>query len=253
MLFDVDDDADVLAPPDWQSRQSRRGYQKPRVKMRCMTCLSPAEAKEFYDRFGSRQDQQGFYEDAALERLIRFGELASAHHVFELGCGTGKLAHRLLSRELPEDASYVGVDVSSTMLALARERLQTFDARVELVRTEGAMKFEFPDASCDRFVSTYVLDLLPEQQIAAALDEARRLLRPGGRLCVAGLTVGEGLASSLVSRIWARVQAMRPAWVGGCRPIAVVDLLPADGWRVVHREVVTSWAIASEVLVAEAV
>lgn len=225
----------------------------PRVKMLCVTCLSPAEAKEFYDRFGSRQDRQGFYEDSALARLIRFGELASARRVFELGCGTGRLAHRLLSRELPEDASYVGVDVSSTMMALARERLSPFDARVELVHTEGSMRFQFPDAFCDRFVSTYVLDLLHERQITTAIGEARRLLCPGGRLCVAGLTVGEGFASSLVARFWARVQAVRPAWVGGCRPIAVVDLLPPDGWRVVHREVVTSWAIPSEVLVAEAV
>ena len=126
-----------------------------------MTSLSPVEAKEFYDRFGSRQDQQGFYEDAALDRLIRFGDFASSRRVFELGCGTGRLSHRLLSRELPDEASYVGVDVSSTMIALARERLAPFDARVELIQTEGSMSFDFPDASFDRFVSTYVLDLLP--------------------------------------------------------------------------------------------
>jgi len=218
-----------------------------------MRCLNPAEAEEFYDRFGSRQNQQGFYEDAALDRLIRFGDFESSRRVFELGCGTGRLSHRLLSHELREDASYVGVDVSSTMMALARERLAPFDARVELIQTEGSMRFEFPDASFDRFVSTYVLDLLPERQIAAAIDEARRLLCPGGRLCVAGLTVGEGFTSSLVSRLWACVQAVQPTWVGGCRPIAVVDFMPTDGWRVLHREVVRSWAIPSEVLVAEAV
>ncbi len=218
-----------------------------------MTSLSPVEAKEFYDRFGSRQDQQGFYEDAALDRLIRFGDFASSRRVFELGCGTGRLSHRLLSRELPDEASYVGVDVSSTMMALARERLAPFDARVELVQTEGSISFDFPDASFDRFVSTYVLDLLPARQIAAVVEEARRLLCPAGRLCVAGLTVGEGFTSSLVSRLWACVQAVQPTWVGGCRPIAVVDFMPTGGWRVLHREVVTSWAIPSEVLVAEAV
>jgi ubiquinone/menaquinone biosynthesis C-methylase UbiE len=215
-------------------------------------CLTPAEAKAFYDRFGSRQDRQGFYEDAALERLIRLGEFASAHRVFELGCGTGKLANRLLSRELTDKASYVGVDVSSTMVALARSRLAPFAARVELVQNEGAMSFDFPESSFDRFLSTYVMDLLPAAQITTAINEARRLLGPDGRLCVAGLTVGERFPSSVVSRLWAQVHALRPLWVGGCRPIAVVDRLPADAWRVLHREVVTSWAIASEVLVAEA-
>ena len=72
-----------------------------------MTSLSPTEAKEFYDRFGSRQDRQGFYEDAALDRLIRYGDFASSRRVFELGCGTGRLAHRLLTHELPEESFYV--------------------------------------------------------------------------------------------------------------------------------------------------
>lgn len=216
-------------------------------------CLTPAEAKAFYDRFGSRQDDQGFYEDVAFEALIRFSDFASARRVFELGCGTGKLAHRLLSEELSEDATYVGVDVSSTMMTLAGERLAPFSERVELVQTDGTMKLDFSEASCDRFVSTYVLDLLPEGEIGAALEEAHRLLQPAGRLCVAGLTVGESFLSALVSRLWAGIHKRRPRWVGGCRPVAVVDRLPAERWRIVHREVVTSWAIPSEVLVVEAV
>ncbi len=216
-----------------------------------MTELTPEEAKRFYDRFGARQDNQGFYEDAAIDLLIREGDFAASRRVFELGFGTGKLAHRLFSSELGTDASYVGVDVSATMMALARERLQPFAARVELVQTHGSMTFDYPDASFDRFVATYVLDLLPEHEITAALDEARRLLGTSGRLCVAGLTSGEHLPSSLVSRLWAWVQAAHPGWVGGCRPIRVVDLLTTHGFRARHREVVTCWGIASEVLVAE--
>jgi len=65
--------------------------------------------------------------------------------------------------------------------------------------------------------------------------------------------VGESFPSSLVSWLWAAIQKRRPRWVGGCRPVAVVDRLPAEHWRIVHREVVTSWAIPSEVLVVEAV
>jgi ubiquinone/menaquinone biosynthesis C-methylase UbiE len=217
------------------------------------SALSPAEAKAFYDRFGARQDGQGFYEDAAIDPLIRAADFASAHRVFELGFGTGKLAHRLLCRELPQDATYAGVDVSSTMLSLARERLARFGSRVELVSTDGSMSFDYPDASFDRFVTTYVLDLLPEREIDHALAEAHRLLRPSGRLCVAGLTKGERLPSSLVSRLWAWVQAGHPAWVGGCRPVRIVELVPGRGFRVLHGEVVTSWAIPSEVLIAEAI
>ncbi len=51
-----------------------------------------ADVVSCYDRFGRRQDPQGWYEDAALERLIALGRLAEARAVCEFGCGTGRLA-----------------------------------------------------------------------------------------------------------------------------------------------------------------
>lgn len=210
------------------------------------------EAKAFYDRFGSKQDAQSFYEDVALERLIRYSDLRSAHHVFELGCGTGRLAYRLLSKELPVDARYVGIDISTTMVHLARERLARFAPRATIRETEGAIALPYSDASFDRFLCTYVLDLFPRESILEALGEARRVLNDGGRLCVAGLTHGQGVLSALVSHAWSTVHAMGPRLVGGCRPVDVIAFLQADLWEVSHHEVVSAWGVPSEVLVAVA-
>jgi hypothetical protein len=58
--------------------------------------LTHAEARTFYDRFGSRQDWQAFYEDAAVERLLVAGRFDLASTVVEFGSGTGRLAERLL-------------------------------------------------------------------------------------------------------------------------------------------------------------
>lgn len=209
------------------------------------------EAKAFYDRFGRKQDAQSFYEDAALERLIRHSNFHSAHHVFELGCGTGRLACRLLAEELPTDAHYVGTDISTTMVRLARKRLARFGPRAEIHLTDGALALPYPGASFDRFLCTYVLDLLPQESIVEALREARRVLIDGGLLCVAGLTHGQGVLSALVSHAWATVHAMGPSLVGGCRPIDVIDFLQTDLWKVAHHEVVSAWGVPSEVLVAE--
>ena len=55
------------------------------------------EASRFYDKFGAKQDRQGFYEDAALDLMIELGKFPDAENVFELGCGTGRLAEQLLS------------------------------------------------------------------------------------------------------------------------------------------------------------
>jgi ubiquinone/menaquinone biosynthesis C-methylase UbiE len=212
--------------------------------------LSRTQARIFYDRFGSRQDWQRFYEGPAIRSLLARGGFGHAHAVFELGCGTGAFAHELLSRHLPLDATYVGVDISATMIGLARGRLASFADRVSLRLTEGELRFDLPAAASDRFVSLYVLDLLPPEDITAVLAEAHRLLCPGGRLCLASLTPGRTMLSRLVSALWARISASHPERVGGCRPVVLTDFVRGPGWRVVHDTVIAAFGIPSQVLVA---
>ena len=69
--------------------------------------LAPEEAKRLYDRLGSGQDWQCFYENPAIGELIAHSAFDSPHSVFEFGCGTGAFAARLLQRHLPVDARYV--------------------------------------------------------------------------------------------------------------------------------------------------
>lgn len=49
--------------------------------------LSPEEAKRYYDRLGSAQDWQCFYENPAVTELIAHVGLESVHSVFEFGSG----------------------------------------------------------------------------------------------------------------------------------------------------------------------
>jgi ubiquinone/menaquinone biosynthesis C-methylase UbiE len=214
--------------------------------------LDISSVRRFYDRFGSKQDSQAFYEDPGLDVLVHEGAFGAARRVFELGCGTGRFAERLLSRELPSDARYHGVDLSSTMIGLAARRLAAFGERAHVTRTEGELRFPFPDAAFDRVVATYVLDILASEQTREILLEAHRLLARGGLLCTLALTQGSSLPSRLLSRAWSGLYALRPSLVGGCRPITVVPLLDGSLWRTRHRSVVVAWTVPSEVLVAEA-
>ncbi len=86
--------------------------------------FTPEQARRYYDRNAHKQDAQGWYEDAALERLIGLSDFSNASDVLELGCGTGRLAQRLLRGHLPLDASYIGLDISPSMLARAGTRLK---------------------------------------------------------------------------------------------------------------------------------
>jgi ubiquinone/menaquinone biosynthesis C-methylase UbiE len=214
--------------------------------------LKPSEARSFYDRFGKKQDAQGFYEDPAVEELIVHARLAEAESVFEFGCGTGRVAASLLAEHLPASATYLGCDLSQTMVGLARKRLVVYGARARVHKSDGTMHFPLPDHSVNRVISTYVLDLLPERDIREFLHEAYRVLDAGGRLCLVSLTKGTTFLSRVVSCVWAAAFHLRASLVGGCRPIRLEQHINPEYWFPEYQKVVIAFGVPSEVLVARA-
>jgi ubiquinone/menaquinone biosynthesis C-methylase UbiE len=212
--------------------------------------LSREAARRVYDRIGSWQDTQAFYEDRATTPLIQHGEFGSARNVLEFGCGTGRFGWRLLSHHLPATARYRALDQSPTMVRLARSRLSRFGARAEVMLTDGSPPALEATASADRFVSNFVFDLLSEADIAAVLRDAHRIVMAGGLLCVSGLSPGAGALSGWVSRAWARVHALHPALVGGCRPVELLSWVSSREWQVRHHAKLAPYGVPCEVLIA---
>jgi len=203
-----------------------------------------------YDRIGRAQDTQAFYETPAVDVLIEHGAFERADTILEVGCGTGRVAERLLREHCAAKTQYLGVDVSEQMTHVARARLSAYSGRATVEHTDGTFAFDVPAGSQDRVVATYVLDLLAPDAIQRFLDRAYRLLREDGRLCLAGLTWGTRPGGRLVSTLWAAVHRLRPEWVGGCRPVRMRRALSDDQWDVVHHEQVQAWGVPSEVLIA---
>lgn len=211
--------------------------------------LSPDQARRFYDRYGERQDGHR-HEDVARNALQRHGQFSKACNVFELGCGTGSFARKLFDESLPTTSRYLGVDVSETMVALARKRLDELGPRAEIRHSDGELHFDEPKGFYDRYVATYVLDLLPEEQIYRALVEAHRLLAGNGLLCLVALSRGETPLQRTISGVWSQVQRLSPVAVGGCRPIDLRDYLHDTLWEIQHNEVISAYGVPSQVLVA---
>lgn len=113
-----------------------------------------------------------FGRGADLHALL--GLLDDEWCVGDLGCGTGSVAGALA----PFVRRVVAVDASRAMLAAARRRLNGA-ASVEL-RAGELEALPLDDAELDAAVLSLVLHHVPDP--AAALAEARRVLRPGGRL-----------------------------------------------------------------------
>ncbi len=212
--------------------------------------LSHAAARALYDRIGRWQDTQRFYEDEATTDLSAHAEVHQAQSVFEFGLGTGRLAARLLRDHLPGTARYLGIDISATMVALARERLAPWKNRARVEQSDGSPRISASDCAFDRFVSTYVLDLLSREDIAAVLAEARRVLAPEGLLCLVSATHGRTPGQRLIMGLAARLHSLSPTLVGGCRAIDLSSVLERESWRVIYHKVISKWGIPSEVLVA---
>jgi SAM-dependent methyltransferase len=101
--------------------------------------------------------------------------------VLDIGAGPGFLAAELAASAAPNGA-VLGTDISEAMLAIAAARLGSTG--------DGELRFEHADAcalpcadeSLDAVVSTQVYEYV--EDIAAALSELARVLRPGGRALV---------------------------------------------------------------------
>lgn len=98
--------------------------------------------------------------------------------VLDIGVGAGVLLGLLA----PRAQSAVGLDISRGMRVLARSRLQQAGLAHCTIRAGDMHQLDYPDMSFDLVVLDEVLSLSDEPQ--QAVEEAARVLRPGGRLLV---------------------------------------------------------------------
>ena len=212
--------------------------------------LSHGQAERFYDRFGAKLDTQSFYELPALRDLAKHLDLKKCRAVVEFGCWTGRFAAELLEGSLPPQATYLGVDISGVMVALTNSRLARYGRRAEVRKSDGAPHIDSPDDAFDRSICSYVLGLLPDDEIRTVLREAHRVLLPGGFLGLVSLTNGPTVISRLVSTPWSKLHRISPWLVGGCRPIEIIRFVTSSEWKIDYRKIITPFGVPSEIVVA---
>lgn len=113
------------------------------------------------------------------QKKVAAAASACGPDILEIGVGTG-----LVLRYYPPASRVVGVDLSVHMLAKAQEKVRDLGlAHVRALCAMDACRLGLPDGAFDAVTVPFVITLVPDPE--AALDEMRRVLRPGGEIVIA--------------------------------------------------------------------
>jgi ubiquinone/menaquinone biosynthesis C-methylase UbiE len=129
------------------------------------------------------QEELGPSTAQCLQSLLELAAVGHDDDVLEIGCGTGRVGLKLA----PYCRHWTGADISAKMLAVASDRLRALQ-NIRLTQLQGDLG-AFAANSFDVVYSTSVLGHLDEMDRWRYVEEAFRVLRPGGRLLVDNIDI----------------------------------------------------------------
>lgn len=140
-----------------------------------------SEAIEFDEKEAAETERSYLTADVVATRALVMELLAPGpgERALDVGSGPGLLL-RDIAGAVGTQGLAAGIDISPSMLAIARHRCADM-GNVEIVEGD-ATALPWPDAKFDCAVSIQVYEYVPE--LAAAFAELHRVLKPGGRALI---------------------------------------------------------------------
>lgn len=110
------------------------------------------------------------------QRLVAIAAPSAGSRALDLATGTGDIAFACAER----GARVVGLDITARMIELAREKQRQRRAPSLQLVVGDMLALPFPSASFDLVTTGYGLRNVPD--LAQAIEEIRRVLKPGGQM-----------------------------------------------------------------------
>ena len=192
------------------------------------------EAKQFYNRISRVYGYlTGPFERKYAERAVRNLSVQEGETVLEIGFGPGYCL-RQIAESVGKTGKAYGIDISSGMLEVARRRLEKAGLidRVELYCGDAA-NTPYSDNTFDAVFMSYTLELFDTPEIPVVLQEVKRVLKPDGRLGIAGMSKANGNSKFLKLYEW--LHQKWPKYFD-CRPIYVEQSIEDSGYKIVEKE-----------------
>ena len=179
---------------------------------------APANAAAFtpstddvFGRIAKRYDLLSDVFSFGIHRLWkrRVAKVIATEHwstLLDGATGTGDIILRVLAHESVQDRSIIASDISPQMLAIASERLSRHTHRVSVRQLNAEAMTSVPSESLDAYSISLCLKICNRK---AALREALRVLKPGGRIVM--------LEASNIP--WRFVHAAYLAYMSLCMPV----------------------------------
>ena len=129
------------------------------------------------------------------ERTLDVASLRPGERVLDVCCGTGSLAI-VAKRRVGASGSVHGIDASEEMIARARAKAAE-RGREMAFAIAPAQSLPFPEATFDVVFCSLALHHLPDDARGKAVEEMRRVVKPGGRVLIVEFSKGRGLSALL--------------------------------------------------------
>ena len=210
--------------------------------------------RHFYDRISKFYD---LIADGGEHEAREAGEIALAvqpgEHVLEIGCGTGR-SLVYFSNQAGKDGKVIGLDVSTGMLKVARERTEKEPTAAPFEFVEADARSIDPrviaDNSIDAVFASMTLELFPLQDITKVLSEIKRVLKPNGRIGIVSMSiVKEPDHPSVLERAYVWMHQYFPHLVD-CQPIDVHSHLRSAGFKIQNSQEIKIWTMPVSIVIA---
>jgi ubiquinone/menaquinone biosynthesis C-methylase UbiE len=153
-----------------------------------------ARLQRYWDKKASSYDKQmGFWDRHLFGDSRAWACGQATGNVLEVAVGTGLNLH-----QYPDDVTLTGIDLSESMLDIARDRAAEIGRGATMLQGD-AHALPFEDSSFDTVVCTFGLCTIPDP--AVAIGEMIRVLRPGGRLILVDHIESSSMAVRTVQRL----------------------------------------------------